>query len=244
MGATKAMNAQNAAATSLMIADVAFTICSAQPRPEWTRTISPVAAYATSRSSARPLVMCRLTLPLEQAMHPSVLVAIAQNGRSLTREHGFPSRLRAPALYGIENPKWLERIVLTDHHYEGYWQRQGWTDAALVRTESRIDAPSSAGAGEATWIAGIAWAGLRGVAGVEVSTDGGSSWRRARLERPLSLRLDALGVPLDAAAAGPLRARLPGDRRRGPCPGRAPAPAPPVWRLRLPPPLAGMWPSP
>ena len=30
-------------------------------------------------------------IPLVQAMHPSVLVAIAHNGRSLTREHGFPA---------------------------------------------------------------------------------------------------------------------------------------------------------
>src|SRR5215218_6610749 len=125
-------------------------------------------------------------IPLQQALHPSVLVAIAQNGRSLTREHGFPCRLRVPALYGIKNPKWLERISLTDHHFEGYWQRQGWTDTALVRTESRIDAPGDTAAGEPTWIAGIAWAGLRGIATVELSTDAGRTWHRAELQRPLS----------------------------------------------------------
>ena len=125
-------------------------------------------------------------IPLVQAMHPSVLVAIAHNGRSLTREHGFPCRLRAPALYGIKNPKWIERIVVTDKHFEGYWQRQGWSDRALVRTESRIDTPAKATAAEPTWIAGIAWAGLRGIAAVEVSTDGGRSWERADLQRPLS----------------------------------------------------------
>jgi Oxidoreductase molybdopterin binding domain/Mo-co oxidoreductase dimerisation domain len=125
-------------------------------------------------------------LPLEQALHPSVLLAIAQNGSSLTREHGFPCRLRAPALYGIKNPKWIERIVITDRHFEGYWQRQGWTNSALVRTESRIDAPAQARAGEPTWIAGIAWAGVRGISAVEVSTDGGRSWRRAGIQRPLS----------------------------------------------------------
>jgi DMSO/TMAO reductase YedYZ molybdopterin-dependent catalytic subunit len=89
-------------------------------------------------------------------------------------------------MYGIKNPKWLERIVLTDHHVDGYWQRQGWTDTAVVRTESRIDTPHEAAAGEPTWIAGIAWAGLRGIAGVEVSTDGGRSWQRAEVQRPLS----------------------------------------------------------
>lgn len=148
-------------------------------------------AAAVPRSHAREIVFeCAdgytAALPLEQAIHPSVLVAIAQNGRSLTREHGFPCRLRAPAFYGIKNPKWIESIVLTDERFEGYWQRQGWTDTALVRTEARIDAPDVAAAGEPTWIAGIAWAGLRGIAAVELSTDGGRTWRRAQLQRPLS----------------------------------------------------------
>jgi DMSO/TMAO reductase YedYZ molybdopterin-dependent catalytic subunit len=125
-------------------------------------------------------------IPLEQAVHPSVLVAIAQDGKSLTREHGFPCRLRAPALYGIKNPKWLERLELTDRHYEGFWQQQGWTDSAVVRTESRIDAPATAASGKPTWIAGLAWAGLRGISRVEVSTEGGRSWHRARLQQPLS----------------------------------------------------------
>jgi hypothetical protein len=76
--------------------------------------------------------------------------------------------------------------VIADRRFEGYWQRQGWTDRALVRTESRIDTPETGTAGEPTWIAGIAWAGLRGIRSVEVSTDGGRSWERAELQRPLS----------------------------------------------------------
>src|SRR5919109_2325656 len=146
---------------------------------------------AEPRSRAREVVFeCAdgysAAIPVEQAMQPSVLVAIAQNGRSLTREHGFPCRLRAPAFYGIKNPKWIERIVLTDERFEGYWQRQGWTDSAVVRTESRIDSPSAAAAGEPIWISGVAWVGLCGIVVVEVSTDGGYNWRIARLQRPLS----------------------------------------------------------
>jgi hypothetical protein len=36
------------------------------------------------------------------------------------------------------------------------------------------------------WIAGVAWAGLRGISRVEVSVDGGRSWREAALRPPLS----------------------------------------------------------
>jgi DMSO/TMAO reductase YedYZ molybdopterin-dependent catalytic subunit len=125
-------------------------------------------------------------IPLATAMHPSALVAIAQNGEALTREHGFPCRLRLPALYGVLNPKWVQSIEIVDHPHLGYWAQQGWSPTAVVRTESRVDTPRQARAEEPTWIAGIAWAGLRGIARVEVSTDGGHTWAPTRLHRPPS----------------------------------------------------------
>jgi hypothetical protein len=84
------------------------------------------------------------------------------------------------------NPKWVESIDLVDRPYRGYWAQQGWSATAVVRTQSRIDTPSRARASEPTWIAGVAWAGIRGIAGVDVSTDGGRSWQAARLHEPLS----------------------------------------------------------
>jgi DMSO/TMAO reductase YedYZ molybdopterin-dependent catalytic subunit len=125
-------------------------------------------------------------IPLAAAQHPSALLAIAQNGRALAREHGFPARLRLPSLYGMLNPKWLESIELVDHPYLGYWAQQGWSPTAVVHTQSRIDVPHRARVGEPTWIAGVAWAGTRGIARVEVSTDGTRTWQPARLHHPLS----------------------------------------------------------
>jgi DMSO/TMAO reductase YedYZ molybdopterin-dependent catalytic subunit len=125
-------------------------------------------------------------IPLAVARHPSTLVALGQNGKALTREHGFPCRIRAPALYGMMNAKWVERIEVLDHPYVGYWQRAGWTADAQVRTQSRIDTITTRQTGRRGWIAGVAWAGIRGVAAVEVSTDGARSWRPARLRTPLS----------------------------------------------------------
>ena len=124
--------------------------------------------------------------PLAVAMQPSSLVAIAQDGQPLAREHGFPCRLRIPALYGMLNPKWVTRIDVVDRPYEGYWAKQGWSPRAIVHTQSRIDTPKLARAGEPTWIAGVAWAGLRGISRVEISTDDGATWSAARLHRPLS----------------------------------------------------------
>lgn len=128
------------------------------------------------------------SLPLEAANNPSVLLALGMNGQTLTWEHGFPCRVRAPSVYGVKNAKWIERIELVDRDYADYWTVRGWSDAAVVRTSSRIDTvggPENR-AGRPTWIAGVAWAGARGISRVEVSLDGGRTWQEAELREPLS----------------------------------------------------------
>jgi hypothetical protein len=84
------------------------------------------------------------------------------------------------------NAKWVKDIVVLDHHALGYWQERGWSDTAVVRTESRIDTQGGFSARRPAWIAGVAWAGTRGISRVEVSVDGGASWDEALLRKPLS----------------------------------------------------------
>lgn len=128
------------------------------------------------------------SIPVAVARDPSVLLAVAQNRRPLTQDHGFPCRLRVPPIYGMKNVKWIRSIEAVRSDYRGYWQRRGWSDVATVRTESRIDvagSDGSASAGQPSWIAGVAWAGDRGVSRVEVSTDGGRTWTDAELRAPV-----------------------------------------------------------
>jgi DMSO/TMAO reductase YedYZ molybdopterin-dependent catalytic subunit len=129
------------------------------------------------------------SIPLDAALGPSVLVAVSQNGSPLSREHGFPCRIRIPSIYGMKNVKWVESIEVVTGDYRGYWQERGWSDVATVRTQSRIDVAGdgfSATRGEETWVAGVAWAGDRGVSGVEVTTDGGRTWSEAMLQEPIA----------------------------------------------------------
>jgi DMSO/TMAO reductase YedYZ molybdopterin-dependent catalytic subunit len=129
------------------------------------------------------------SIPIDAAMDPHVLLAVSQNGRPLTQDHGFPCRVRAPSYYGMKNVKWVTAIVVVGSNYNGYWQKRGWSDVALVRTQSRIDVAGddrSARVGVQTWIAGVAWAGDRGISRVEVSTDGGSNWESAQLHDPVA----------------------------------------------------------
>jgi hypothetical protein len=75
-----------------------------------------------------------------------------------------------------------------DHDHKGYWQGKGWSDVATYQTSSRIDVPrKQAGvmAGLVT-VGGIAFAGDRGLSGVEVSLDKGKSWLPAEMKPPLS----------------------------------------------------------
>ena len=129
------------------------------------------------------------SIPLEVARDPAVILAIAQNGEPLTRDHGFPCRVRIPAIYGMKNVKWVQAIEVVNVDYKGYWMKRGWSDRATVKTQSRIDVAGEgdgAAAGKPTWVAGVAWAGDRGISRVEVSTDGGTSWGAAELKEPLN----------------------------------------------------------
>jgi DMSO/TMAO reductase YedYZ molybdopterin-dependent catalytic subunit len=128
------------------------------------------------------------SLPLAKALEPTTVVAYGMNDRSLPRAHGFPARIIAPGIYGMKNVKWLERIEVVDYDYRGYWQRSdGWDNIAEIKTASRIDVPRElTAAGDAGVVAGLAWAGDRGIRRVEVSLDGGASWVPATLRRELA----------------------------------------------------------
>ena len=123
------------------------------------------------------------TLPLAAARDPNVLVAFAMNGLLLPTAHGFPARLRVPDRYGVKNVKWLTELVVLDHDAPGYWAERGWDPVARVHMSSRIDVPANTSTVAPTFtVAGVAWAGARGIGAVELSTDDGGSWLPARLE--------------------------------------------------------------
>ncbi|MGH2703876.1 MAG: molybdopterin-dependent oxidoreductase [Actinomycetota bacterium] len=127
------------------------------------------------------------SIPLEKAIEPTTLVVFGMNGLPLTREHGFPARIIVPGIYGMKNVKWLTSIEAATDDVRGYWQKRGWSDVARVKTQSRIDVPGSAQTRKSPLTAaGVAWAGDRRISSVEVSDDGGQTWRRAQLERELS----------------------------------------------------------
>ena len=140
-------------------------------------------------------------IPIEKSQMEGTILAYDMNYAPLTPKHGFPVRAIVPGLYGMMNPKWITEIELVDSVYEGYWQRLGWRNNAEDNTGSTILIPDHAPArqrfrkldetddtsyGGKVPIAGIAFAGNRGISKVEVSTDGGITWKTAQIKDPLS----------------------------------------------------------
>ncbi len=124
------------------------------------------------------------SVPLARAMVPEALIAYEMNGARLPDRHGYPARILIPGVYGEVNAKWVERMELSSSEHQGYYESQGWK-AYHVHTMSRIDSPAkgrSVPRGQPATIRGVAFAGDRGVSRVEVSTDGGQSWRKATLD--------------------------------------------------------------
>jgi DMSO/TMAO reductase YedYZ molybdopterin-dependent catalytic subunit len=131
------------------------------------------------------------SIPLSKALEPTTILAHRMNDERLPSRHGFPARLVVPGRYGIKNVKWLRRIELVAGDFRGYWQQRGWTDDATIQTMSRFDVPRSRDVVSfgPVDLAGIAFAGDRGISRVQISFDDGSTWRDAdTLERigPLS----------------------------------------------------------
>ncbi|MDA0798616.1 MAG: molybdopterin-dependent oxidoreductase [Chloroflexi bacterium] len=128
------------------------------------------------------------SFPYEIAMRDEVIVAYQMNGERLPAEHGFPARIIVPGLYGMENVKWLVKMEPVEDSFRGFWQRRGWQDTAIIKTMSRIDTPANRGKVPVDQIevAGVAFAGKRGIKRVEVSVDDGETWRDAKFDAPLS----------------------------------------------------------
>lgn len=139
------------------------------------------------------------SLTPEKAMSDEVLLCYEMNGQPLLPQHGFPVRLLVPGWYGMASVKWLTRIEVLDHAFQGHQQvgtyryRENSDDPGrpveTIRVRSLMTPPGipdwytrrrmvDAGPVEIT---GRAWSG-GGIAveRVEFGVDG--VWQDARLE--------------------------------------------------------------
>jgi len=137
------------------------------------------------------------SLPMRKAMD-DILVAYGQNGEALRPENGYPLRLVVPGWEGNVNVKWLRRLTVTDRPYMTRIESMDHTALMpngkarhlmfVMDAKSVITFPSGGqrlpGPGFYE-ITGLAWSGRGRVRRVDVSTDGGKTWRAANLQEPI-----------------------------------------------------------
>ncbi|MDT5146233.1 MAG: sulfite oxidase [Mycobacterium sp.] len=146
------------------------------------------------------------SIPLSKAMSEEVLLSWQMNSQSLPRLHGGPVRVVVPGYIGARSVKWLTDITVQEHPSDNYFQSTAYhilppdvdPDTAEPHTgfplssvalNSDILEPADGAtvAAGALKISGYAFAGDdRRVTRVDVSLDGGRSWRQADLGPAIS----------------------------------------------------------
>jgi DMSO/TMAO reductase YedYZ molybdopterin-dependent catalytic subunit len=135
------------------------------------------------------------SIPLEKA-RADVLLAYKMNGADLPPEHGFPVRAIVPGWYAMASIKWLQRIIVTDQPFAGYyqtidyayWKRRAEVAELTPLTEIQIKAEiakpaqgETVPANSRVRVHGAAWTSDGEIAKVELSTNGGSTWNETNL---------------------------------------------------------------
>jgi len=169
--------------TGVMLSTV-FNEVGAQPRATW--------FLAEGQDAA---VMTR-SIPLKDAIGEAML-AYAQNGEALRPEQGYPVRLLLPGLEGNASVKWLRRIELADQPFMTREETSKYTDpladgtarefSLVIDARSVITSPSYPQTIQKGFVElrGIAWSGRGLIRRVEISTDGGHTWKPATLQQPV-----------------------------------------------------------
>lgn len=134
------------------------------------------------------------SIPIAKALD-DVLVAYAQNGEAVRPDHGYPLRLLVPGFEGIFNVKWLRRIKVVNQPYLSFQEHQRFLFGEKTLADSYDFGPKSVithpsgeqrlpGRGSYV-ITGLAWSGGGSVRQVEVSTDGGKTYKPAEISGPV-----------------------------------------------------------
>jgi DMSO/TMAO reductase YedYZ molybdopterin-dependent catalytic subunit len=145
------------------------------------------------------------SIPVTKALDSDTLLAYEMNGQPLPAEHGFPLRVVAPGWAGDSWIKWVTSLSVLNKEHDGFWMARAYRhpgkpvqpgtlipaeqmqSVTSLRVKSVIAAPQDGARvsiGMPTTIRGAAWSGdAAPVEAVEVSVDGGRSWKPATMRR-------------------------------------------------------------
>ncbi len=148
------------------------------------------------------------SLPMWKALDPDTLIAFEMNGEPLPKWNGAPARLVAPGWTATYWIKALADLTVTDKPFDGFWMKTAYrvpkgmfgasgfesqdteqnSPITSIKVNSLVVDPAPGAVlerGKRVEVLGIAWDGGSGIRNVEVSLDGGKTWRDAQLQRDL-----------------------------------------------------------
>lgn len=143
-------------------------------------------------------VVVERSIPLEKGMEDALL-AWEMNGQPIPLAHGGPLRLIVPGYYGVNQIKYIKRLAFTPEETDAKIMRTGYRIRPIgeqgdpsqptmwdMDIKSWINHPSGDGTVKPgrVLIDGVAFGGTGAVRRVEVSTDGGQTWREAPIVGP------------------------------------------------------------
>jgi DMSO/TMAO reductase YedYZ molybdopterin-dependent catalytic subunit len=139
----------------------------------------------------------RRPLPIAKALDDALL-AYEMNGETLPPDHGYPVRLIVPSWVGIASIKWVGAIEVAASPLFSPFNTQLYrlfgpdypVDGEPITRQvvkSAFELPwqgATLAAGHTHVLRGRSWSGNGRIRAVQVSTDGGATWRRAHPRAP------------------------------------------------------------
>lgn len=168
-------------------------VLGADPFTAATREVLFVGADRGFEKNVGAEISFERSLPVEVALHPDTMLVYEMNDQPLPVEHGFPVRLLVPGWYGVASVKWLVEVRGLERSFDGYFQKQRYilpregaepTPLGERRVRAVITTPVDGAvvAPGTIEVRGLAWSGNQPVVKVEISADGGHTWREVDLE--------------------------------------------------------------
>ena len=137
----------------------------------------------------------RRPFPIAKALDDALL-AWGMNDEPLLPDHGYPVRLVLPGWVGIASIKWLGSLEVADTELTSPWNTKWYrmTGGAHPADSPPLTVNPVRSAWELGWnesvpgarkvvLTGRSWSGAAPIRVVEVSTDGGATWRPAEIFR-------------------------------------------------------------
>jgi sulfite dehydrogenase (cytochrome) subunit A len=147
-------------------------------------------------------------LPMEKAMADEVIIATTMNGQPLPHLNGYPARVIVPGWTATYWMKHIASIQLSSKPLDNYWIQKAYRVPAGMFP---VDHPFPTQDNQTTWpitemvvnsviadpisgtrlhaagftVEGVAWDRGHGIRQVDVSLDGGKSWKQATLGKDL-----------------------------------------------------------